>query len=99
MPVSMFSKVVLPAPFGPMIECTLPGRMTNDRPSIAWTPPNALDRFSTASKVIGVPRIAGRRSPARPCEPAPERRHDALREEHHGRDQDRAEDHHHVVLQ
>src|ERR1035438_3237235 len=102
MPVIMFSKVVLPAPFGPMIECTAPRRISNDRPSIACTPPKALETFSTASKVIGAPCVAARRSPrggasalgaalrrssAPPCQPAAQCRHDALREEHHGRDQ------------
>src|ERR1039457_5376001 len=114
MPVIMFSRVVFPAPFGPMIECTAPGRISNDRASIAWTPPKDLERFSIASSVMEGPCACARRSPqggasalraargrssARPCEPAAEGRHDTLRKEHHRRDQDRAEDHHLVVLE
>ena len=48
----MLNKVVLPAPFGPMMENTRPGATARLTSSSACTPPNAIDRCSVASMVM-----------------------------------------------
>ena len=39
--------VVLPAPFGPMMVNTSPSFTSKPTPSTAFTPPKAIERFST----------------------------------------------------
>src|SRR3954447_3687754 len=48
----MLNRVVLPAPFGPMMENTRPGATARLTSSSACTPPNAIDRCSVASTVM-----------------------------------------------
>jgi hypothetical protein len=45
------NKVVLPAPFGPMIESTFPGAAEKLTPSTATTPPNAMPMSSAARRL------------------------------------------------
>src|SRR2546430_16276294 len=58
------SKVVLPAPFGPMMPSTSPCSTSKVTPARALTPPNRLLRSRTASKLIPptlpLPRKGGR---------------------------------------
>src|SRR4029077_14133689 len=50
-PASCPIKVVLPAPFGPMIACNSPLRTPSEIASDAMTPPNRLVRPSISSSV------------------------------------------------
>src|SRR5215467_1959275 len=45
-PVSCPIRVLLPAPFGPMMACNSPGGMASEMPSEATTPPKCLVRLS-----------------------------------------------------
>src|SRR5438046_2783864 len=65
----MLSTVVLPAPFGPIIEKTWPASTSRLTFVTAWTPPNDFEtsRISTCA-------LIGRRGPRRP----PPRPEDAL---------------------
>src|SRR5574341_508856 len=46
MPERRLRSVVLPAPFGPMIECTVPGATSRSTSRTACTPPKCLASFS-----------------------------------------------------
>src|SRR5450631_4635179 len=76
-PVSWLIKVVLPAPFGPMIACNSPLMTSSERLSVAAMPPNRRTRFSTRSResATGEP---------------PEQSHDAAAPEQHDQQQQRA---------
>src|SRR5690349_14698704 len=49
-PLSWAIKVVLPAPFGPMIACSSASLIERLMSSVATIPPKRLARFSTRSK-------------------------------------------------
>ena len=46
-------KVDLPAPFGPISACTVPGSTEKDTSDSAAMPPNRTVRFSTDSRLGG----------------------------------------------
>src|SRR3984893_16386977 len=78
-PVSWLIKVVLPAPFGPMIACNSPLTTSSERWSVARIPPNRRTSLSTRSKGSAT---------AQP----PEQAHDAAAAEQHDQEQQRAHD-------
>src|SRR4030088_518741 len=57
LPASWPIRVVLPAPFGPMIACVSPSRTSRSMPSLARRAPKFLDRPRTSS--IGLVEDAG----------------------------------------
>src|SRR5580658_2222667 len=57
MPLMRLNKVVLPAPFGPMIALRSPGMIFSDTPRTARKPPNAFD--SSRNSSTGWPPLAG----------------------------------------
>src|SRR5918993_506661 len=75
----MLNKVVLPAPFGPIMAKISAGRTENDTPSTALTPPNSMPR-SRASSMSSPPGEQGGK-----------RRHDAGAQEDHAHHHDQAE--------
>src|SRR5271155_4020273 len=44
-PASRLKSVVFPAPFGPMIACSVPLRTSRSTPSTATMPPNRFERL------------------------------------------------------
>src|SRR5229473_1494637 len=78
-PVSWLIKVVLPAPFGPMIACNSPRITSSERWSVARIPPNRRTSLSTRSKGSAT---------AQP----PEQAHDPAASEQHDQQQQRAHD-------
>src|SRR5216684_4920681 len=78
-PVSWLIRVVLPAPFGPMIACNSPLMTSSERLSVARIPPNRRTRLSTRSKGSAT---------AQP----PEQAHDAAASEQYDQQQQRAHD-------
>src|SRR3954471_24609966 len=72
-PVSRLNSVVLPAPFGPMIECSEPASIESDTPLTAVSAPNDLVRFSVLKSIFSQKS----RPQARPCldHAAPEKQH------------------------
>src|SRR5450759_2740411 len=63
-PLSKFRSVVLPAPFGPMIEYTAPDWISKLRSSTAFKPPNFFARPSTRSRLMPPPPLRCRGSSA-----------------------------------
>src|SRR5258705_5793581 len=57
LPASWPMKVVLPAPFGPMMACVSPSRTSKSMPSVARSAPKVLTKFLTSS--IGLVEDAG----------------------------------------
>src|SRR5436190_12612383 len=57
LPASWLMKVVLPAPFGPMMAWVSPSRTARSMPSVARSAPKALTRLRTSS--IGAPENSG----------------------------------------
>src|SRR4051794_33155700 len=47
----MLKKVVLPAPFGPISDTTVPRGIVKSTSSVATSPPNSLRRFSTTTRL------------------------------------------------
>src|SRR5262250_3713091 len=97
----MLKSVVLPAPFGPMID-EIPRSMAKSTPWSAVSPPNrfvtprASKRAGTvADSTIPPGRVSGRSAPDSMGELAlpPSCREDPLRTEDHHEDQDDAKDH------
>src|SRR3954468_10689713 len=93
----MLNRVVLPAPFGPMMENTRPGATARLTSWSACTTPNAIDRCSVASTVMRASPLA-RSCPPR-CQRVRQRRHDAGTQEDHDRHHDQTEDHVLVIVQ
>src|SRR5882672_7625199 len=60
-PASCPMKVVLPAPFGPMIACVSPSRTSRSMPSVARNAPKLLVSARTSS--IGLVEDAGETAP------------------------------------
>src|SRR5689334_14175451 len=60
-PASWPMKVVLPAPFGPMIACVSPSRTSKSMPSVARSAPKLFVSFRTSS--IGFVEDAGEAAP------------------------------------
>src|SRR5258707_1061445 len=56
-PASWPMKVVLPAPFGPMMACVSPSRTSKSMPSVARSAPKVLTKLLTSS--IGLVEDAG----------------------------------------
>src|SRR5262245_55010882 len=48
MPVIRLNRVVLPAPFGPMMALRSPGMTRNDTSRVAFNPPKFFDRFRSS---------------------------------------------------
>src|SRR5687767_10955869 len=89
--------VVLPAPFGPMIEKIWPGWTARSTPLTAVTPPNRMVRALTDSRDIAAsrrPGRAGRRCPDPGVEFVfvPGLRQQPRRPEPHHHDEDHPED-------
>jgi len=57
-PLMQLSKLVLPAPLGPMIAASSPGATEKPTPCSAVTPPKRKERFAISSSAIVVPRGA-----------------------------------------
>src|SRR5215470_13714695 len=74
-PVSCPIRVLLPAPFGPMMACSSPGGMASEMPSEATTPPKRLVRPSIASSASATADILQQAVDA------------AAREQHHQQEQ------------
>src|SRR5512140_1315207 len=108
-PLIRLKKVVLPAPLGPMIACTVPLSMWVDTSLTADSPPKRLVRLRTSSMAAPRPGLAGARHDRvrgrRRCRcvvthtPGLETTHDAVGHEDDQQDQDRAEDDEAVFLQ
>src|SRR6478736_4493227 len=78
-PVSWLIRVVLPAPFGPMMACSSPAATSSETLSVAMMPPKRRTSFSTRSRGSAT------------IEP-PEQAHDAAAAEQHDQQQKRAHD-------
>ena len=61
-PVTALKMVVLPAPFGPMIERISPSRTASETPETARMPPNRTERSRTSRTdwLTGRPRLRSR---------------------------------------
>src|SRR5215470_7232370 len=88
MPVKTLKNVVLPAPFGPMIEAICPSSSEKSRAWSAVSPPKRLVT-PRASRTVAISAVRGRCVLAL----ASPRGQDALGPEDHHEDEDEAEDH------
>src|SRR5450830_792384 len=100
-PAIRLKKVVLPAPFGPMMALTWPRAKRVLTWSTAVRPKNCLVRATTSSMARSLCRVwrgglRGGGAAGAALEPTSD---DAVRQEDEQRDQYRAEHHHPVVLQ
>src|SRR5215475_825521 len=78
-PVSWLIRVVLPAPFGPMIACNSPRGTSSETRSVAVMPPKRRTSLSMRSKGSATVK-------------SPEQAHDAAAPEQHDEEQQRAHD-------
>src|SRR5206468_2831848 len=72
-------RVVLPAPFGPMMACSSPSATSNETWSVATMPPNRFISLSTRSRGSGTGK-------------PPQQSHDAAAAEQHDQEQQRPHD-------
>src|SRR5215211_4196943 len=100
-PVRTLKKVVLPAPFGPMMPCNSPGSTANEMSSSTTRSPKRTWMSRASSIAIALTpqhlREAGRAAHALRVEAFPPRLHragDALRPEQHDRDEEEPEPQH-----